>query len=198
MNIQTSEYIGATGLYPFYIDDGSNLSDEIFELKKKDISHDYSISSIDTSLGTIQGQIGALDAFTIAHSEQISVLQATDIALAGSIATNATGILTLGLNKLDKSSLDGISVIYKDSADNVQLKYNSTHFSETSLLSGNTREFKLKEPYASLPSTIPEDIADACLNTSNSCIAFTNSIASLLNHKIDTTSNSLSGHNLQF
>ena len=163
------------------IDFRSNTSNEIDALKQKDLSHDGSISSINSSIGTLQGQIGALDALTIVHSEQISILQATDIALSGSVAGLTATTVLLANDKVNKTSLDGISVIYRDDADNIQLKYNTTHFKESSLLSGNTREFKLNDVYANLPSTIPTDIANACIATSNNLINYNNYIASLLN-----------------
>ena len=120
----------------------SNITDE---LKQKDISHDASISSINTNIGSINSTLGTLGTITTLHSEQISLLQATDIALGGSIATNTGAIAGLVLNKLDKTSLDGISVIYRDNAGNVQLKYDNDAFKEVSIITGNTRLFTLQD-----------------------------------------------------
>ena len=64
---QTSDYIGATGIYPLfeYVNTGSNniytyssnFSSQIDSLKQKDLSHDGSISSINSTIGTIQGEV---------------------------------------------------------------------------------------------------------------------------------------------
>ena len=94
------------------------------------------MSSINTNLGEINTAIGTLTGITTLHSEQISILQATDVALSTSITGLTATTILLANDKVNKTSFDGISVIYQDDADNIQLKYNSTHFSETSLLSG--------------------------------------------------------------
>ena len=140
------------------IDFKSHTSNEIDALKQKDLSHDGSISSINSTIGTLQGQIGALDTLTIAHSEQISILQATDIALSGSVAGLTATTVLLANDKVNKTPFDGISVIYRDDADNIQLKYNTTHFKESSLVSGNTREFKLNDLYANLPTSKQDNL----------------------------------------
>ena len=117
------------------------------------------------NIATLDGVVSGLTTLTTSHSAQITSLQAVDTATAGTLASLSASITALGIEKLNKTSLDGISVIYKDGAGNVQLKYNTTHFTEISLITGNTREFKLSDTYANLPTTIPTNIN----NASNDC-----------------------------
>ena len=113
---------------------------------------------------------------TIIHTGQITTLQATDASLSAATATNTGAITALNLNKLDKTSLDGISVIYRDGSGNVQLKYDGDVFKEVSLVSGNARLFTLQDTYKNLPTTL----SDSATNLSTS-------IGSSSNNNIDYT-----------
>ena len=170
----TPNFIGASGQYPLYefIENSSNknyeytselkvhTNNEINRLDLKNISQDNVITD---GLAGLQSQITALSAKEIADVETLTL---ADVALTASIGVIGGNVAALNLNKLNKSSLDGISVIYRDNAENVQLKYNSTHFKEVSLITGNTRQFELNNIYAHLPSTTAANL----LTSSNDII----------------------------
>jgi len=77
----TPNFVGSLGQYPIfdYIDNSSNnnyiytsklgeyTSNQISSLKQKDLSHDGSISSINTTIGQIQTTVGGLGTLTAAE-----------------------------------------------------------------------------------------------------------------------------------
>lgn len=161
---QTSEYIGATGIYPLfeYVNTGSNniytyssnFSSEIESLKQKDLSHDGSISSINSTIGTIQGEVAANTTAIAAQATQIATLEATTAANSTAIVANTGAIVDLNLNKVNKSSFNSTGVIYMDVAGNVQLSYDNTCFSQYSVVSGNAMVLTLEDTYKNLPTSI--------------------------------------------
>lgn len=229
----TPSFVGATGQYPIfeYVDSSSNSnylyssnssnsnylyslnssnnnysysSSQIQSLKQKDLSHDGSISSINTTIGQIQTTVGGLGTLTAGHTTQITALETLTVGHTASIATNTASIATTNIavaTKLNKSSLTGVSVIYKDAAENVQLSYNGTHFKEVSLATGNTRLFCLNDTYENLPTTMNTSIFNSSNDCFNHSVIYTNSALTNYytksdnNNILSSTSNTLANYN---
>lgn len=171
----TPSFVGATGQYPIfeYVDSSSNsnylyssnssndnygyslnLKSEIESLKQKDTSHDSSISSINSTIGTIQGEVAANTTAIAGQAAQITTLEATTAANTTAITANTGAIVDLNLNKVNKSSFASTGLIYMDVAGNVQLSYDNTAFSQYSVITGNASVMTLNDTYKNLPTSI--------------------------------------------
>ena len=86
-----------------------SIDSSINDLQFKDIQHDNSIGTLNTSLGGVQTQVGALETLTVKHTTDISALGVTAAANAGGLATVTTGLATTNVEvakKINKSSLN--------------------------------------------------------------------------------------------
>jgi len=151
----TQKFVGSLGQYPIYdyIDSKSNLNykytsnaqNQIDGLKQKDLSHDTSISSINDSIGVIQGQVTTNTTAITTQAGRITTLQTATATNTTAIATNTGAIVDLNLNKVNKSSFNSTGVIYMDVAGNVQLSYDNTCFEQYNVVTGNASVLTLTD-----------------------------------------------------
>jgi len=174
-----------------------SIDSSINDLKFKDIQHDNSLGTLNTSLGAVQTQVGALETLTVKHTADISALGVTVAANTGGLATVTTGLATTNVEvakKINKSSFEGVSVIYKDEFDNVQLLYDQNYFTNVAIFGTNTRLFTLQPTFQNLPDTIANTSNDLDIkisNTSNDMAKYTSNTSNTLYENNSNSSNSL-------
>ena len=164
----TANYIGSTGEYPMYdlIKNTSNIlqfnSSNFIKIKVDALSNSVyteinSIKATDTSQSS---QISAVEASATASANAIvlqagrlQVLEDWQIIETTATTANTTAIATINNTKLDKTSFDGGSVIYKDSANYIQLSYDTVAFKDVPILGTNRRLLTLSDTYYNLSNT---------------------------------------------
>ena len=164
----TANYIGSTGQYPIYdlIKNTSNAlqssSSNFVKIKVDSLSNSVyaefnSMKATDTSQNS---QISAVEASATAsanaivvHTSAIQLLKDFQVISTTATAANTTAIAAINNTKLEKSSLDGASVIYRDLIGNVQLSYDSTTFKDVSVFAAERRLLTLSDTYYNLPTT---------------------------------------------
>ena len=169
----TANFIGSTGQYPIYdyIKTTSNVlqynSSNFTKIKIDSLSNSVyteinSIKATDTSQSS---QISAVEASAtasanalVAQGVRITNIETWETAQTAATAANTTAIATLNNTKLDKTSLDGGSVIYKDSANYIQLSYDITTFKDVAIFGTNRRLLTLSDTYYNLTNSKQDKI----------------------------------------
>ena len=169
----TANFIGSTGQYPIYdyikttsnvlqynssnftkikIDALSNLVyTEINSIKATDASQNSQISAVEASATASANAI-------VVQAGRLQLLEDFQIVSTSATAANTTAIAVINNTKLDKTSLDGVSVVYKDLAGNVQLSYDTTTFKDVAVFGANRRLLTLSYTYYNLTTSKQDNI----------------------------------------
>ena len=169
----TANFIGSTGQYPIYdyIKTTSNVlqynSSNFTKIKIDSLSNSVytEINSIKATDASQNSQISAVEASAtasanalVAQGVRITNIETWETAQTAATTANTTAIATLNNTKLDKTSLDGGSVIYKDVANYIQLSYDITTFKDVPILGTNRRLLTLSDTYYNLTNTKQDKI----------------------------------------
>jgi hypothetical protein len=169
----TANFIGSTGQYPIYdyIKTTSNVlqynSSNFTKIKIDSLSNSVytEINSIKATDASQNSQISAVEASAtasanalVAQGVRITNIETWETAQTAATTANTTAIATLNNTKLDKTSLDGGSVIYKDSANYIQLSYDITTFKDVAIFGTNRRLLTLSDTYYNLTNSKQDKI----------------------------------------
>ena len=150
----TANFIGSTGQYPIY--DYIKTTSNVLQYN----SSNFTKIKIDSLSNSVYTEINSIKATDTSQSSQISAVEASATASANAIVlqagrlqvledwqiiettattANTTAMATINNTKLDKTSFDGGSVIYKDSANYIQLSYDTVAFKDVPIFGTNRR-----------------------------------------------------------